>query len=272
MTTPQSPVLEFPAMLHGSIGAIRREVGAECRRWTREYLKTGRFNQPRRMLQVPPGEALVMHSAAEFEFMGRSSWRIHMFIDVFTNLDEGVPKEDRQRMEEAFESFCLSTPWGALYHAVAPPPPRSAERMARRLAALLRFWDVLQGPRYAYRVPDTHHTLDDLVAYIYRKTLEAWCPGGPTSVREHLALAVERMSRATQEHCMEAVLRVMPVLLEVDTEFKHREVLKDPRFLRERLSALSPKDFEDISSAYTYTVTVQLANWDRELEPESHRP
>ncbi|MFY0582424.1 hypothetical protein ACN28S_56400 [Cystobacter fuscus] len=57
--------------------------------------------------------------------------------------------------------------------------------MAERFAALLRFWDVLQGPRYAYRVPDTHHTLDELIAYIYRETLEAWCPGGPASVREH---------------------------------------------------------------------------------------
>lgn len=110
------------------------------------------------------------------------------------------------------------------------------------------------------------------MVYIYRKTLEAWCPGGPASVREHLALTVSRMSRATREQCMEAVLRVMPVLLEVDTELKHREMLKDPGFLRECLSTLPPKDFEDISSAYTYSVTAQLADWDRELGPESHCP
>jgi hypothetical protein len=73
------------------------------------------------------------------------------------------------------------------------------------------------------------------------------------------------MSRATREDCLEAVLRVIPVLVEVDTEFKHREVLSDPGFLHERLSALSPKDFEDFSSAYKYTVTLQLAAWDRQL-------
>jgi hypothetical protein len=39
----------------------------------------------------------------------------------------------------------------------------------------------------------------------------------------------------------------------------------DPDFLRERLAALPPKRFETISSAYKYTVTVQLAAWDREL-------
>ncbi|MFY0573825.1 hypothetical protein ACN28S_05155 [Cystobacter fuscus] len=64
---------------------------------------------------------------------------------------------------------------------------------------------------------------------------------------------------------MDAVLRMIPALVEADAEFKHREVLSDPGFLRERLSALSPRDFEKVSSAYTYSVTMQLAAWDREL-------
>ena len=265
MTTPQSPVLEFPVMLHGLTGAILRKVNAKGKEWAREYLMTGGFSLPRRMRQVPPGELLVMHSAAEFEVMGRASWRIHLFIDVFMNLDEGVPKEERQRMEEAFESFCLSTPWGALYHAVSPPPPRGAQRMARRFAALLRFWDVLQGPRYAYRVPDTHHSLDEIIAYIYGVTLEAWCPGGPSSARERLALMVERMARASRADCMEAVLRVIPVLVRANADLQHREELSDPDFLRERLEALRPDDFEDISSAYRFAVNGQLYAWDRAL-------
>jgi len=36
-----------------------------------------------------------------------------MFLSVFSSLDECVPEEERQRTENAFESFCLSTPWGA---------------------------------------------------------------------------------------------------------------------------------------------------------------
>ena len=48
------------------------------------------------------------------------------------------------RTRAAFESFCLSTPWGALYHAASPPPPHSAERMANRLASLLRGHDVAE--------------------------------------------------------------------------------------------------------------------------------
>jgi hypothetical protein len=207
MTPEQPSVLEFPAWLYGTTAAIRRKVRAEGRWWAREYLKTGAFPQPRQMRQVQPGEVLVMHSAAEFD-LGRTRWWMHMFGDVFMDLNGDVPKEERQRMRDAFESFCLGTPWGALEYTVSPSPPRSAERVANRLASVLRFWDVLQGPRYAF-----------------------W-PGRKYTLEEHL---------------------------------KHHEVLSDPDFLHERLSALPLEKFEDFSSADKYAVAVQLAAWDREL-------
>lgn len=264
MTPEQAPVLEFPAWLHGTTADIRRKARAEGKWWAREYLKTGVFPMPRQIRPVPPGEVLVMHSGAEDFDWAHPRWRVHLFAEVFTSLDEGVQKEERQRMEEAFESFCLSTPWGALYHTVSPPPPWSAERMANRLASLLRFWDVLQGPRYTFWF-GKKYTLEELMEDLWRKTLEAWCPGGPASVREHLALTVERMARATREECLEALLRVIPVLVVGDNDLKHPEVLSDPDFLRERLRALPPEKFEDVSSAEKYTVAVQLAAWDREL-------
>jgi len=263
MTTEQFPVLEFPAWLHGSTAALLRKARAEGHWWAREYLKTGAFPQPRQMRQVPPGEVLVVRSAAEFDST-RTRWWVHLFGEVFINLDEGVPKEERQRMREAFESFCLSTPWGALYYTVSPSPLRSAERVANRLESVLRFWDVLQGPRYAFWL-GKKYSLEELMEDIYRKTLEAWCPGGPASVREHLTLSVERMARATREDCEEAVLRLIPGLVEVDTDLKHRDVLSDTDFLRERLCALPPKRFEALSSADKYAVAGQLAAWDREL-------
>jgi len=263
MTSEHSPVLKFPAMLHGTTTTIRRKVRAAAHGWTREYLETGVFSQPRQMRQVLPGELLVMHSAGELD-LGSTRWWMHMFLSVFTYLDEGVAKEERQRMEVAFESFCLSTPWGAIYHAALPPPLRSAERMANRLASVLRFWEVLQSPRYAFRF-GKQYTLEDLLEDLYGKTLEAWCPGGPASVREHLSLTVERMARATREECLEVLLRVIPMLVEGDTDLKHHEVLSDPDFLRERLAALPAEDFEEISSAERFSVAVQLSAWDREL-------
>ena len=180
------------------------------------------------------------------------------------SLSEGVPAEERRRAREAFDAFCLNTPWGALFHAVSPYPLRNAERMAQRLAALLHFWDVLQGPRYAYWVEDPY-TLEEMVTHIYGMPLEAWCPGGPSSVREHLALMVERMARATREDCVEAVLRVIPALLQANVHLKHHEQLSNPGFLRERLASLKPDDFEDVSSADRYTVNGLLCAWDREL-------
>lgn len=262
MSVPPSARLELPAMLHGHPGDIRRALRSQGKAWAREYLKKGVFTPPRSMLQVPPDELLEMRSGLLFDDIPR--WRIHMFSNVFMSLNEHAPREQCARMEEAFESFCLTTPWGALYHAVTPPPLRSAERMARRLAALLRCWDVLQGPRYVFW-PLRQDTLEELMERLYRKTLEAWCPHGSASVREHLALVVERMTRATREDCMQAVLRLMPVLVAEDTQFKHREALGDPGFLRERLSTLAAKDFEDVSSAHPSAVTTQLADWDRGL-------
>ena len=137
--------------------------------------------------------------------------------------------------------------------------------MANRLASLLRFWEVLQRPRYAFWSFDDDYTLEELMEDLWRKTLEAWCPGGPASVREHLTLTVERMARATREECLEAMLRVIPLLVEGDNDLKHPEVLSDPDFLRERLHALPPQDFESLSSAEKCTVAVQLAAWDRQL-------
>ncbi|OJH42441.1 hypothetical protein [Cystobacter ferrugineus] len=266
MITEQSPVLEFPAWLHGTTAAILRKVRAEGKWWAREYLKTGAFPPPRQMLRVRPGEVLVMHSGADFD-LDRTGWWVHLFGEVSTHLDECILTEERQRTESAFEDFCLSTPWGALYHAASPPPPHSAERMAKRLASLIRFWEALQGPRYAFRF-GKKYTLEELMEDIWRKTLEAWCPRGPASVREHLALTVERMARATREECLEAVLRVMPSVVEMDTDLKHREELRDPGFLCERLSALPPKKFEELSSAYSYALSIQLWDWNRVLERE----
>ncbi len=57
MTQEQSPVLKFPAWLHGTAAAILRKARAEGRWWAREYLKTGAFPQPRQLRPVQPGAA-----------------------------------------------------------------------------------------------------------------------------------------------------------------------------------------------------------------------
>ena len=264
MNVSESPVLEFPAMLYGTAGDIRRKVKAKGLAWAREYLKTGGFSLPRSMRQVLPGEVLIVNSGTALDSSSHPLWRIYMLPDAFMSLKYDGPKENRPLMEENFESFCLSTPWGALSNVVCPFPPKSAGRMAGRLAALLRFWDVLHGPRYAY-FAWREFTLEELVEHVYGLTMEAWYPGGADSVREHLALTVERMARATREECIEAVLRVIPGLLKMDKHLEHRQTLSDSGFLRERLAALRPDDFENVSSAERFTVNGVLWDWARAL-------
>ncbi|HZH79546.1 MAG TPA: hypothetical protein VEY88_26225 [Archangium sp.] len=267
MTAEHSPVLEFPAMLHGSTATILRKVRAEGQWWAREYLQTGVFAQPRRMRQVAPGEVLVMHAGAELG-TPHSCWRMHLLGEVIVGLIEGVPEEARPRMEEAFEAFeafSLSTPWGALYLVVPPSPQESAGQVANRLASLLRFWDLLQGLRYKFWSFEQACTLEELMEDIYRESMGVWCPGGPASVRERMALMMERMARATREECLEAVLRVMPAVVETDPALKHCERLRDPAFLRERLHALPPEKFESLSSADKYAVCGLLFEWYRQL-------
>ncbi len=48
----QSPVLEFPAWLHGTTAAIRRKARAEGQWWAREYFKAGAFPLPRQLRPV----------------------------------------------------------------------------------------------------------------------------------------------------------------------------------------------------------------------------
>ena len=67
MNVSESPVLEFPAMLYGTAGDIRRKLKAKGQTWAREYLKTGGFSLPRSMRQVLPGEVLEAHSGMMFE-------------------------------------------------------------------------------------------------------------------------------------------------------------------------------------------------------------
>lgn len=264
MTMSHSSVLEFPAMLHGLPATVLHEVKAQGQKWAQDFLQTGTFTPPDRMLSVATGSLLEMQSGAVFDGTPHARWRVHLLDDVFLHLHEGVPSQDRPLVWEAFESFCLNTPWGALFLAVAPYPPRSAKHTARRLGALLRDWETLENFRYAIWLA-REDTLEELMRHIHRETLNAWCPGGPASMREHMALVVERMSRATREECVEAVLRVAPVLVAANTGLGHRAVLGDPDFLREQLAMLPPEDFEDLSGACKDPVSLQLSDWDRAL-------
>ena len=105
MTHASPPVLEFPAMLYGLTEDVRAALCAEGRRWAREYRKTGSFTPPSRMRPVLPGEVLFMFPGLEGDLVPRPLWRVGMFGELYMDLGDGVPKEERPRMRESFESF-----------------------------------------------------------------------------------------------------------------------------------------------------------------------
>lgn len=171
-------------------------------------------------------------------------------------------------MRDAYEDFCLETAWGALYFALAQMGPVSAQRTAKRLQAVLRFWEPLQSARYLFKKLGTVQTLEDVMVASCDWAMDAWCPVGDASVRERLAMAAERMARATREECIEAIFREMPRALVHAGKLKHRSVVADPDFQRERLVTLDSGTFDRVSAACTGHLIWLLTIWDRELKKQ----
>jgi hypothetical protein len=210
---------------------------------------------------------VIAHEVVDFQHES-PVWRLHMMANVMSSLYETVDPQSTFQARDAYEEFCRATAWGALYFAIAPTGPASAERTSRRLQALLPFWGPLQSVRYLFKTVDAALTLDELLSTACGWAMDAWCPVGEASVRTRLELAAERMGRATPQDCMEAILRQMPLALQHTQGLKHRDVLANPVFLRQRLASLSPEAFAHVSAAWTATLIRQLHLWDRQLEKQ----
>ncbi|OJH41483.1 hypothetical protein BON30_11565 [Cystobacter ferrugineus] len=216
------------------------------------------------MLEVPPGEVVVVHELADFQHE-RPVWRLYMLADVLGGLYEALSWHNVFPARDAYEAFCRETAWGALYFATSPTGPVSAERTALRLRALLRFWEPLQSARYLFKSLEEVLTLEELMRASCDWAMEAWCPGEEGSVLVRLESAAKRMARATREDSLEAILRQMPQALSLAGDLKHRDVVADPAFQRERLTALDPVSFEHVSGACTADLLEKLYDWDRQL-------
>jgi hypothetical protein len=144
----------------------------------------------------------------------------------------------------------------------------SAERTAFRLKAVLRFWEPLQSVRYLFKRLNAVLTLESLMMASNDWAMDAWCPEVEGLVRARLERAAERMAPATKEDCIAAMLRQMPRALESARDLKHRDVLADTSFQRERLAGLAPEAFERVSGACTSDLLGQLYAWDRKLDQQ----
>lgn len=141
----------------------------------------------------------------------------------------------------------------------------SASRVALRLRAVLRFWEELQSVRYLFRKPADPLSLEGLMKATCGWAVEAWSSKEELPVRTHLEQVAERMERATREDSTEMIVRRMPDMLAHAKGVRHPDVLADPAFLRERLSALDASAFAPLSAAWPAILIRQLHLWDRQL-------
>jgi hypothetical protein len=264
MVSGQSSSLQLPAFLHGSYSAVQQKTRREGLRCGAQYREDGTFPAPRQMLEVPPGEVVVGRGVVDFQ-RERPAWRLYMVSDVMSGLSEALEWQNTFPVRDAYEAFFRETAWGALYFTTSLDAPRSAERMALRLQAVLRFWEPLQSVRYLFSSPNAALTLEELMVASCDWAMDAWCPVGEASVRMRLETVAERMARATRGDCIEAIFREMPRALAHARDLKHRDVVADPSFQRERLATLEPLAFERVSGACTSDLLEKLYDWDYEL-------
>ncbi|QRN95614.1 hypothetical protein JRI60_42255 [Archangium violaceum] len=262
MTSGEPASLQLPSFLYGTFRSVQQKTKREGLRCGEQYLADGTFPAPRQMLDVPPGEVVVAHEVVDFQHE-RPAWRLYMVSHVM-----GFLAPDGQRpfpVRHDYEAFFRDTAWGALFFATTHMGAVSAERTARRLQSVLRFWEPLQSARYLFKPLGGAQTLEEVMVASCDWAMDAWYPEGGASVRTRLEVAAERMASATREDCIEAMLREMPRALAHAGKLKHRSVVADPSFQRERLATLDSRSFERVSGAYTGELISLVIGWDREL-------
>lgn len=265
MGTRPTDVFEAPSFLFGPADLVGRKAKREGARCARHYLKDGRFPAPRELLQVPPDGLVILKDIVDFQ-RERSAWRLYAVLDVLEGLWRALEWKNGSAVGDLYEATFRETIWGSLFYAVTSyMAPTNAENIARRLEAVLRFWDSFQPARYLYTTMDRLLSFDELMVAACGCYATAWCPEEEGSIERRLQVAAERMARATREDCIEAIVRQLPHALAIERGLQHRDVLSDPVRWRERVASLDPMLFDRTSAASMGEVLGRLVDWDKQL-------
>ena len=255
--------LQLPAFLHGPLTAIENAAKAEGRRCAEQYQVSGTISPPMAMRAVAPNDLVFTHTVADLHDE-HPAWRLYMASEVVMSLCDTM--SDRH-LGEIYEAAFRQTAWGALYFALSGSAPESAARTARRLQAVLGFWDSLQHGRYIHQRLNTFLTLEELLASACGWAMDAWCPEGAGSTHSRIKVASERMAQASKADCVEAILRQLPHIFPFadGKKLTHPEVVTNPTAWREHLMTLDNVAFERISGVRPAEVLRSLYQWDRQL-------
>jgi len=140
--------LQLPSFLQGTFRSVQQKTHREGLRCGEQYREDGAFPIPRQMVEVPPTEVVVAHEVVDFQ-RERPAWRLYMVSHVMGSLAPEGHKPIPVRHD--YEAFFRETAWGALFFATTHLGAVSAERTARRLQSVLRFWEPLQSARYLFK-------------------------------------------------------------------------------------------------------------------------
>lgn len=264
MENARTALLRMPAFLYGREEEIAAEAAREAERCAEQYRREGSLPLPQGLVEVPAGEVVVVRDVVDFGW-GQPRWRLYHLSKVRSGLWEDPPRKDSHLLSELLETLYLGTPWGALYSMLAHRAPQSAEREASRLRAVLRFWEPLQSVRYLYDSPSDPLSWEALLRKECDWVLTAWSPEEGGSLRERLERGAQQMARATREECVEAILRQVPSALAAANPLTHREAFADLELWRERLAAMEPESFLEISSAWTSLLLRKIYRWDKQV-------
>ncbi|WNG30312.1 hypothetical protein F0U62_44610 [Cystobacter fuscus] len=256
--------LQLPAFLHGPLTAIENAAKVEGRRCAKHYQVDGTFPPRMDMREVAPNELVFTHNVADLHDE-HPDWRLYMASEVI--MSPSATMSDRHLID-IYEAAFRQTAWGALHLALSGNAPESAARTAQRLQAVLGFWDALQHGRYIHQRLNTFLTLEELLASACGWAMDAWCPEETGSTHSRIAVASERMARATKEDCVEAILRQLPHIFSFadGKKLSHPEVVTNLTAWREHLIALDNTAFERISGVRPAEVLRSLYQWDRQLD------
>jgi hypothetical protein len=262
--TGQLESLLMPTFLHGTVSSVQKKARAEGQRCAEQYLRDGSVPAARELLRVPSGEIVVAHELVDLQH-DRPAWRLYLAGHVTDSLCEALDWKNSRHVSNLFEKTARESAWGALYFAVSQEAPRSAERMALRLEAVLRFWETLGSHLYLFSTLNAALSLEELMVTSCGWVLDAWGPKEDSELRMRMERAAERMARATRADSLEPILRQLPRALASARGLEHLEELSDPAFVRARLATLGSESFERVSGACPADLLGQLHDWDHEL-------
>ena len=258
--------LEMPSFLHGTFMSVARKTSREGQRCGEQYRKDGTFPVPRELLEVPPGEVVITNEVIDFQHE-RPAWRLYLLSRVIVGVCEALDWQNSFAVGDAYEAFCRQTAWGALFVTLSQSAPLSAGAWRFVSKQLLRFWEPLESARYLFKRLGAVLTLEELMVASSDWAMDAWCPLDDSSSSRPLGPGgLPRMARATREDCIEAMLRQMPRALEFARGLKHRDIVADPGFQRERLSRISRHKLLSACPVRALRILPGLVySWDRKL-------